>query len=160
LINSEEIFMNASDQALDQAKHYGFRGPDPSVGRATQFKPGVSGNPGGRPKMKPLTDAYRALLTAPVPDDLRKVRRRGKEILLPEGSTYADWIAYGQVWAAAEGNTAAAAEITDRLEGKVPKPVELDVNGVFSLAERLEAARERLRQRSLQTEAGSAPLPI
>lgn len=28
----------------------GFRGPSPDVGRATQFKPGVSGNPGGRSK--------------------------------------------------------------------------------------------------------------
>jgi hypothetical protein len=143
--------MSASDQVSDQAKQHGFRGPDPSVGKATQFKPGVSGNPGGRPQTKPLTDAYRALLTAPVPERLRTIRRGGKEILLPEGATFAERIAYGQFLAAAEGNTAAAAEITDRLEGKVPKPVELDVNGVFSLAERLEAARKRLSSRVAQS---------
>ena len=36
---------------MPQNKHQtGFRGPSPDVGRATQFKPGQSGNPGGRPK--------------------------------------------------------------------------------------------------------------
>jgi hypothetical protein len=31
-------------------KGTGFRGPSPDVGKATQFKAGTSGNPGGRPK--------------------------------------------------------------------------------------------------------------
>jgi Family of unknown function (DUF5681) len=34
---------------MPENKHKtGFRGPDPSVGEAAQFKPGQSGNPGGR----------------------------------------------------------------------------------------------------------------
>jgi len=41
----------------------GFRGPDPMVGEATQFKPGQSGNPGGRPKRKPITEALEKVFT-------------------------------------------------------------------------------------------------
>jgi len=36
-----------------------FNGSTPDVGKAAQFNPGVSGNPGGCPKSKCLTDAYR-----------------------------------------------------------------------------------------------------
>jgi hypothetical protein len=34
-------------------------GHDPSIGAATQFQPGVSPNPGGRPVTKPFTEALR-----------------------------------------------------------------------------------------------------
>jgi Family of unknown function (DUF5681) len=34
---------------------------------ATRWKPGHSGNPGGRPKRTPLIDACRAVLAKPVP---------------------------------------------------------------------------------------------
>lgn len=43
----------------------GFRGPSPDVGKATQFKPGQSGNPGGRPKQTPIADALRVALSDP-----------------------------------------------------------------------------------------------
>jgi hypothetical protein len=39
----------------------GFRGPTPDVGKETQFKPGQSGNPSGRPPAI-LSDAYREVL--------------------------------------------------------------------------------------------------
>ena len=42
----------------------GFRGPSPDVGKATQFKPGVSGNPGGRPSKRLLDEMYEELLLA------------------------------------------------------------------------------------------------
>ena len=38
-------------------------GLDPSVGKATQFKPGESGNPSGHPKEKPILEALRENLT-------------------------------------------------------------------------------------------------
>src|SRR6266550_726210 len=89
----------------------GFRGPDPKVGKATQFKPGLSGNPGGRPK-KLISAAYEELANKKVPND-------------PKGRTYAEVLAEGQFRAAIKGMTQAAKEITDRLEGKAPQPVEL-----------------------------------
>ena len=63
-----------------------------------------------------------------------------------EGSTFADLIALGQAAAAIKGNTAAAEEIANRLEGKVA--VEVNVVATGSLGERIQAARARLQRRS------------
>ncbi len=90
----------------------GFRGPDPIVGKATQFKPGHSGNAGGRPKKTPLTDACREVLAKAVPDD-------------PAGQTYAEAIAERLASAALAGNIPAAREIADRAEGKARQSMEV-----------------------------------
>ena len=113
------------------------------------WKPGESGNPRGmpgRPKKKPITAAYEAVISDPLPPGLRKFRLGQRELELPEGSTFADLIALGQCAAAIKGNTAAAEEIANRLEGKVA--VELDVIQGVSLGERIRAARMRLERRS------------
>ncbi len=94
--------------ASEQAKRTGFRGPDPSVGKATQFKPGLSGNPGGRPRKKPLTEAYEKLLNNPA---------------------HADAIAKAMVNAAKRRNVKAAIELADRVEGKVTKQVVAELEG-------------------------------
>ena len=58
---------SASEQA--QNRHItGFDGPSPDVGKAYQFQPGVSGNPGGRPRRQPLREAIERALTAPNAD--------------------------------------------------------------------------------------------
>jgi hypothetical protein len=47
------------------------------MGKLENLKPwpkGVSGNPGGRPKKKPLTEAYQAAINDPLPGHLRRVR--------------------------------------------------------------------------------------
>ena len=90
----------------------GFRGPHPNVGAATQFKPGQSGNPGGRPKKSPLADACRELLNNPVPED-------------PSGRTYAEAIAEQLAERALAGDIRAVREIADRAEGKTRMPMEL-----------------------------------
>jgi hypothetical protein len=79
---------------------------------ATQFKPGVSANPGGRPKKTPITDAMRAYLLLPYDGKEKKYK----------GMTNADVLAIRQFELAVEdGDMGAAKEIADRVEGKVPQ---------------------------------------
>jgi hypothetical protein len=84
---------------------------DPSIGKRTQFQPGQSGNPGGRPK-RPLTDAY--------DEQLSRVKERD-----PQKRTYAELIADAQIKKALKGNTMAAKEIADRTEGKARQAVDV-----------------------------------
>lgn len=82
------------------------------------YPPGVSGNPGGRPKTKPLSDAYRKI------GDMDYEKRKSYK---PQNGWEA--IALGQHAVAERGKTYAAIEIGDRTEGKVPQQVELDASG-------------------------------
>ena len=45
---------------------------------------------------------------------------------LPEGATWAHALALGQLRSAVKGNTPAAKEIADRVEGRVPLPMKVD----------------------------------
>lgn len=85
-----------------------------------QFKPGQSGNPGGRPKKKPVTEAYERIISDP-------------KVALA--------IAQGIIRAARKGNVRAAAEIADRVEGKVSQHVNLNVVDYRKIA---EEARKRV----------------
>ena len=74
-------------------------------GRIQNLKPwkkGQSGNLSGRPKKKPITEAYEHQMKQSLPDELR-IRMK-----LPEGATWADAVAVGQIRSAAKGNTQAA----------------------------------------------------
>lgn len=70
----------------------------------TQFKPGQSGNPGGRPKTKPFKDALKRAVEASG-DDTKKL----------------DALALALYSKALEGDVSALKEIADRLDGKVPQ---------------------------------------
>jgi Family of unknown function (DUF5681) len=70
------------------------------------FPKGKSGNPGGRPRRTPLTDAYLEQLEQPYPRDRA-------------GRTYAEVIAQGLARKAARGDVRAAQEMADRTEGRV-----------------------------------------
>jgi hypothetical protein len=75
-------------------------------GEAHRFKPGQSGNPGGRPKTGALSQACRAVLEKTVPGDR-------------ERRTYAQAIAERLADLAMRGHLTAAREIGDRAEGRV-----------------------------------------
>jgi hypothetical protein len=81
------------------------------------WKPGESGNLSGRPKRKPLTDAYAALLDKPIPPDM------ARQLKLDESTTYAQVIAMSLVREAVKGKVNAAAEVADRVEGKITQPI-------------------------------------
>lgn len=78
-----------------------------------------SPNPTGRPKRAPISDAYASHLGEPLPDEIRS------RLKLPDGATWANAIALGQIRSALKGNTVAAKEIADRVEGRVRQPVEV-----------------------------------
>ena len=87
--------------------------PPPASGK---WKPGQSGNPSGRPKRKPLTDAYAAILTKRIPAAVaRKLQLLGRP-------TYAQVIAMSLAQEAIKGKVQAASELADRVEGRVSQP--------------------------------------
>jgi hypothetical protein len=70
------------------------------------FKPGHSGNPGGRPKKLPITDALRRILSGHVP------------ARTPKKANGEDLVALALIKKAVGGDLRAIAEIADRTEGK------------------------------------------
>jgi hypothetical protein len=88
-----------------------------------KFKPGQSGNPGGRPSKKPLTDLYNRILSDP--KNIAAIEAAVTKVLL-------------------KGNMAMVLllrEIADRVEGKVMQPIEADIT--VNLADAIAAARKR-----------------
>src|SRR5262245_3793132 len=81
-------------------------------GNEHAFKPGQSGNPGGRPKSKHISEAYRRWLAQPCESD-------------PE-MTNADAIADVVGRAALKGDLWAVKEITDRVEGRARQPIDIN----------------------------------
>ncbi len=84
---------------------------------------GQSGNPGGRPKKKPITELYEKLLNDP--DVMKKLEASLVQML-------------------SKGNMATVLhlrEMTDRVEGKVTQPIEADIS--VNLADAIAAARKR-----------------
>ncbi len=109
----------------DNKRKTGFRGPSPDVGKATQFKPGQSGNPGGRPKETPITDALRAALSDP--SELEKFIRA----VLKKAN---------------KGDVKAFQAVSDRVEGKPAQAVTLggaDGGPIVFRLERIGKTEER-----------------
>jgi hypothetical protein len=102
------------------------------------FKPGQSGNPGGRTKSKELSAAYRRKLEQLIEND-------------PKGRTFAELIADALINEAIKGKVPAAAEIADRTEGKPAQSItlggalEVDIE---SIDERIRTLSKRVRDRA------------
>jgi Family of unknown function (DUF5681) len=108
------------------------------MGYAQNLKPwpkGVSGNPGGRPKKKLVTDELERLLQVEAPE--------------AGGRTWATVIAEALLQQARKGDVRAITELTNRIEGKAPQPVELSGDDdLDTLAEMIEKARKRVADMS------------
>jgi hypothetical protein len=88
---------------------------DPTIGKATQFRKGQSGNAGGRPKSRLLSEALRARLAEVKPDD-------------PERRTWAEIVALNLIEIASSKSPSAvtaANEISDRIEGRAPQSIQI-----------------------------------
>jgi Family of unknown function (DUF5681) len=101
-------------------------------GAPYRWPPGVSGNPGGRPKTAVLSQACREKLGELVPDD-------------EHNRTYAQLIADMLGEKAIHGNMDAAAELADRGEGRPRQDVEVNGRGdpLAELLEEFKKAHER-----------------
>jgi hypothetical protein len=97
-------------------------------GAPYRFKPGVSGNPGGRPKKRAISDRYLELAEQELPEKYRI------KYGLPEGATFGDALAVVMFEAALAGKAEAAREIREAIEGKTAQrqetidPESRDVN--------------------------------
>ena len=94
------------------------------------FKPGQSGNPGGRPKKRPITDRYYEMAEEQIPETLRSKMQKSLGIKLPEGSTWGRIVTLRQFLQASglridSGSTRAAREIREAIEGKAPQRIEI-----------------------------------
>jgi hypothetical protein len=101
---------------------------------------GVSGNAGGRPKKRPISERYAIVADTPLPERIR--RRMG----LSPGATYAHAGALGIFLAAIKGRPGAAREIREAIEGKATQRADFVGEGTgpirVSLAETMERIRE------------------
>jgi hypothetical protein len=93
------------------------------------WKPGESGNPGGRPRTKPITEELQRLLDQEAPKG--------------DGATWAEVIALALLLKARTGDVRAIAELTSRIEGKPFQAVTVNVAADDDLADRMAAARKR-----------------
>jgi hypothetical protein len=102
------------------------------LGEHTQFKPGQSGNPGGRPKTKPITEALRELLASVGP-------------VLGE-KTNAQSLADRLLVMALNGDLSAIRELADRVEGKVNTTFSGPDGGGIPLDLSLDKINERIAE--------------
>lgn len=95
--------------------------------RAHDFRPGQSGNPGGRPKKLPITDYLKIQLEQPIPPAMLNAMRESARSAFLEvygpSPTFGQMLAFKLVQMAAKGNMLAMNTLLDRTEGKVTQKV-------------------------------------
>lgn len=107
------------------------------AGIGTRFAPGQTGNAGGRPKWKPVTDAIRARLGLKVEQFLTQAEIANNKLTVAQTKlTVTEFIAERVIRMAIQGNSECARifrELLDRIEGHVPLPLMGVEGGEFVL---------------------------
>jgi len=128
--NSQKNSQKRKRPLTENATHLkGFRWPK-----------GVTGNAGGRPKKRAISERYAFVAEVPLPEVVRK------KFKMPIGATFGDAGAIGTFLAMMEGKHGAAKEIREAIEGKATQRIEVvgsDSGPIkVSLAETVERIRE------------------
>jgi hypothetical protein len=95
-----------------------------------QFRPGQSGNPGGRPKKLPITDYIIEQLEKPIPAATRAKLPPIFTEVYGDKATFGEMLAFKVIAQAAKGNMTAMNTVMDRVEGKVRQNVALTGDGL------------------------------
>ena len=112
----------------------------PESAKKHQFKPGQSGNPGGRPRRGKFADVLESMAEELVPDD-------------PKRRTWKRFLADQIFLQAAKGNVQAFAEIVNRVEGKAVPCTDIALNQLEDdPREKLLAFIRKLRSREKNTD--------
>ena len=90
------------------------------------WKPGQSGNPGGRPKKRSISEELERLLAEEAPNS--------------GGRLWAVVIAEALLRKARKGDVRAIAELANRIEGKPHQSLAVDMNANIGIEERIAAA--------------------
>lgn len=129
--------------------------------KAFEFKPGQSGNPGGRPKKLPITDNYRQICEEVMPEGARKHFNKKYKIGLKPGVKWERAFALAQAYRAMM-KTMSLKEIREATEGKALTRLRIEDNDgnavdfaadvensdLAEINEKLADLTKRLRSRS------------
>jgi hypothetical protein len=108
--------------------------PNLNTSGLIRFQPGQSGNPGGRPKKLPVTDALRELIEM-------------KAVPLRKSPTLAGQLAQRLLRLALKGKMAPLVEVIDRIEGKSRQRIEQSGPEGGPISLELPGTREEIDRR-------------
>ena len=129
-----------------------------SLANLKPFEPGRSGNPGGRPKKRPLSDRYAELLESPLPEKVRKAMDPTGETLRP-GSTWGDGIALAAARESIQkGGWSARKDVREAVEGRSVQRIELGAPGAsgFEVVVSFEPPLKRAGDKTIDVTADDA----
>jgi hypothetical protein len=129
---------DAQNSAGNSAKS---RRGNPAKIKPFRWPKGVSGNPGGRPRKKPITELYAAFADLQIDELPNRIRKKLKD---REGLSLAANGVLGLYLAMGEGSHSAAKELREGIEGKLTEKIDLTTDVNRDVVERLRAARNRL----------------
>jgi hypothetical protein len=124
----KKVLMHAANDHSEQWENSEMR----NTQNLKPWKQGQSGNPGGRPRTKPVTAELERMLEQEAP--------------AANGRTWAAVIAEALLKKARKGDVRAIAELANRIEGKSRQTLDLELDVCTGLADRLAAARKRVAE--------------